>query len=69
MTQRNRSRHLVAAVALLFVGLIGIWGMGESALERIRPADLLRLLAAGGCLGVALMAMVQYFWGRPPGAS
>jgi len=60
MPDSNRNRPLVAAVAFLFVGLMGIWGMGDSALARYRSVDVLRLLAAGACLGVAIVNTVQY---------
>jgi hypothetical protein len=67
MSARNRSRLLVSAVALLFVGLVGVWGMGASAFERYRPVDMLRLLAAGACFGAALTVTVEYFRGRRRG--
>jgi hypothetical protein len=63
MADRMRSRRLVAAVAFLFVGLMGIWGMGDSALSRYRSVDVLRLLASGACLGVAIVNTVQYLRG------
>ena len=60
MPDRNRNRQLVAAIAFLFVGMMGIWGMGDSALNKYRSVDVLRLLAAGACLGVATVNTVQY---------
>jgi hypothetical protein len=67
MKERNRNRQLVTAVAFLFVGMMGIWGMGDSALDKFRSVDVLRLLAAGACLGVAMVATVQYLRGSRPG--
>ncbi len=69
MSARSQGRHLVSAVALLFVGLIGIWGMGATAFERYRPVDMLRLLAAGACFGAALTITVEYFQGRRRGGA
>jgi len=69
MKDHKRSRQLVTAVAFLFVGMIGIWGMGGSALARYRPVDVLRMLASGACLGVAIVAMVQYFRTVRPGGT
>lgn len=69
MSPRNRSRNLVSVVALLFVGLIGILGLGVSAFEKYRPVDMLRLLAAGACFGAALTVMVQDFRGRRRGGA
>jgi hypothetical protein len=69
MKEGNRNRQLVTAVAFLFVGMIGIWGMGSSAFARYRPVDVLRMLAAGACLGVAIMAIAQYFRAPRPGGT
>jgi len=59
---RKRNRQLVYAVALLFLGLMGIWGMGGS-LARYRSVDVLRMLASGACFGVALVSTLNYFRG------
>ncbi len=67
MSPRNRNRQLVTAVALLFVALIGLLGMGNAVFDRVRSVDILRLLAVGACLGAALFAFFQYL--RGPGAS
>lgn len=67
MVQTTRNRLLVSAVALLFLGLVGLVGLGDSALDRYRPVDVLRLLAAGACFGVAGVAIVKYLRGVRPG--
>jgi hypothetical protein len=64
MSPRNRNRQLVTAVALLFISLIGLWGMGNAVFERVRSVDILRLLACGACLGIALSAFFQYLRGQ-----
>jgi hypothetical protein len=69
MKERNRSRRQISAVAFLFLGLIGVWGMGDSAFANYRPVDLVRLLAAGACFGVALVLTVEYLRGRRPGGA
>ncbi len=69
MAQTTRSRLLLSAVALLFLGLVGLVGLGEPALERYRPADVLRLLAAGACFGVAGVAIVSYLRGARQGGT
>jgi hypothetical protein len=63
MPQSQRSRQLVTAVALLFLGLVGVVGLGEPALDRYRPVDVLRMLGAGACFGVAIVAIVGYLRG------
>ncbi len=50
---------MAAVIALLFVGLVGVWGMGATAYERYRPVDMLRLLASGACFGAAIVIMVN----------
>lgn len=65
MDRNPRSRQLVFAVALLFLGLIGLLGMGGS-LSRYRDVDVLRMLASGACFGVAIVSMFQYFRGGAP---
>jgi hypothetical protein len=67
MARPGRNRHLILPIALLFAGLVGLYGMGDSALDRYRPVDVLRMLAVGACFGVALVSIVQYF--RGSGAS
>ncbi len=67
MAKSLRSRQLIAAVAFLFLGLVGVLGMGESAFARYRPVDVLRLLASGACLGVAIVNTVQYLRGSRAG--
>ena len=62
MERSPRSRQLVFAVGLLFLGLIGLLGMGGS-LARIRDVDALRLLATGACFGAAISSAFQYFRG------
>jgi hypothetical protein len=62
MDRNPRSRQLVFAVALLFLGLIGLLGMGGS-LARYRDVDILRVLASGACFGAAIVSMFQYFRG------
>jgi hypothetical protein len=64
MSPRNRNRQLVTAVALLFVALTGLWGMGNSLFDRVRAVDILRLLASGACIGVALSAFFRYLQGK-----
>jgi hypothetical protein len=59
MRDRKKYRQLLAAIALLFVGLIGLWGMGGNAFENYRPVDMLRLLASGACFGAAIVVMVN----------
>ncbi len=54
----KRTRQFVAVIALLFVGLVGVWGMGATAYERYRPVDMLRLLASGGCFGAAIVIIL-----------
>lgn len=56
--ENKRTRQFAAVIALLFVGLIGVWGMGASAVERYRPVDMLRLLASGACFGAAVVIIV-----------
>ena len=53
------NRALVAAVALLFVGLVGL--VTAPSLERVRSVDVLRLLASGACFGAAIWAMIGHF--------
>jgi hypothetical protein len=65
MSPRNRNRPLVTSVALLFVGLIGLWGLGDSVFSRIRSVDILRLLASGACFGVAIYAFVKSLGDAP----
>jgi hypothetical protein len=56
--ENKRTRQFVAVIGLLFIGLIGVWGMGATAFERYRPVDMLRLLASGACFGAAIVIIV-----------
>ncbi|HEY7114568.1 MAG TPA: hypothetical protein VIA45_16680 [Thermoanaerobaculia bacterium] len=62
MDRRQRNRQLVYAVALLFIGLTGLLGMGGS-LSHYRSVDVLRMLASGACFGAALVSILVYFRG------
>ena len=64
MSARIGNRPLVTSVGLLFVGLIGLLGMGGSVFDRVRSVDILRLLASGACLGAAIYAFVHSLRGR-----
>jgi len=57
--RRSGNRAFVAAVGLLFVGLVGL--ITAPSLERVRSVDILRLLASGACFGAAIAAMFSYF--------
>lgn len=59
---RKRNRQLVYAVALLFIGLTGLLGMGGS-LAHYRSVDVLRMLASGACFGAALVSILIYIRG------
>ena len=54
-----RNRAFTAAIALLFVGLIGL--VTAPSLDRVRTVDMVRLLASGACFGAALAAIYSYF--------
>jgi hypothetical protein len=69
MPQSNRTRLLIRAVTLLFLGLIGVVGLGEPALDRYRPVDVLRMLAAGACFGIAILTIVSYLRGAREGGA
>jgi hypothetical protein len=69
MKQGSRNQQLVAVIALLFVGLVGVWGMGQAAFANYRSVDMLRLIAAGACFGAAIVIMLQYFRGVRAGGA
>jgi hypothetical protein len=60
MSPNRRNRSLVTAVALLFIAMSGLLGMGNSLFDRVRSVDILRLLASGICIGVAISAFFSY---------
>lgn len=64
MSPRNRNRQLVTAVALLFIALTGLLGMGNAVFQNVRSVDILRLLASGACLGLAISAFFRYLRGE-----
>ena len=66
---KTRSQQLVAVSALLFVGLVGLWGMGQAAFASYRSVDMLRLIAAGACFGAAIVILVQYTRGSRAGGA
>jgi hypothetical protein len=69
MPQTKRNLLLVRAVTLLFLGLVGVVGLGEPALVNYRPVDVLRMLAAGACFGIAIVTIVSYFRGAREGGA